>query len=169
MRARHLVLSKMNAKVQTRLKANQKEWDGLSDRLKSGDEHPHSQSHRPAMSQLTIKIKSEEGNRKRKTPRREEPRGRASAEFKFMDVLGPKTQPKADAINDTYAKIGDDAALKAAINKVNWTATPKVALGPSPDFVAAAADLKQWNSQVDAQAIPGLQEDNGPGRRGAES
>ena len=49
--------------------------------------------------------------------------------------------------------------MKAAVVKAT-VANPKSALGPSPEFVAAADELKKWQAAIESEAIP-MREDHG--------
>lgn len=81
------------------------------------------------------------------------------ATVKFVDKL-MLVAPKGEALAEKYTKLASDTSVKAAIDKANVAANPKVPLGPSPDLTTALADVKKWQSEVESQAIP-LRESNG--------
>ncbi len=81
----------------------------------------------------------------------------STAKVKFVDDLAA-VNTKAEAVAAKYQALAGDAEVKAALGKI--IAVPKPALGPSPDFVAAVAEIKKWQSAVESEAIP-LRERNG--------
>jgi len=91
----------------------------------------------------------------------EEEAGKVSTAGKtqFVDDLSA-LNTKADAASEKYESLAKDEAVKSAIAKINAAAAAKVALGPSPAFIAAVADLKKWQSALDSEAIP-LREEHG--------
>jgi clan AA aspartic protease (TIGR02281 family) len=91
----------------------------------------------------------------------EETAGKLSsvATVKFVDKL-VLMAGKCDAASAKYAQLATNAPLKAAIDKANLSANPKVPLGPSPELATAIADIKKWQSEVESQAIP-LREQHG--------
>jgi clan AA aspartic protease (TIGR02281 family) len=74
---------------------------------------------------------------------------------KFVDDLAALTT-KSDSLMEKYKSLSEDAEVKAAIAG----SSAKVALGPSPQFSDAAAELKKWQSAVESEAIP-LREQSG--------
>jgi aspartyl protease family protein len=75
----------------------------------------------------------------------------STAKIKFVDELADLSS-KADALTARYQALSGDAGVKAALAK--FMAVPKPTLGPSPDFVAAVAEMKKWQSAVESEAIP---------------
>jgi clan AA aspartic protease (TIGR02281 family) len=71
--------------------------------------------------------------------------------IKFVDDL-TDLNSKAEAVAAKYQALAGDAGVKAALAKI--IAVPKPALGPSPDFIAAVAEMKKWQSAVESEAIP---------------
>jgi clan AA aspartic protease (TIGR02281 family) len=76
-----------------------------------------------------------------------------SAKTKFVDDL-MTLNAKAAAASAKYAAVAADAGVKAAVDKANITANPKLAVGPSPAFAAAVDELKKWRGAIDSEAIP---------------
>ncbi len=74
-----------------------------------------------------------------------------AAKIKFVDDLAVM-DAKADAVIAKYQALAGDAAIKAALAKI--ITAPRPTLGPSPEFVAAVADMKKWQSAVESEAIP---------------
>lgn len=81
-----------------------------------------------------------------------------TAKNKFVDEMLALT-PKAEEVEQKYKTFAADAGIKAELAKPAATGA-KSALGPSPEFTAAAADLKKWQSEVESEAIP-LRESGG--------
>jgi aspartyl protease family protein len=65
---------------------------------------------------------------------------------KFVDGL-IELNSKAVAANAKYATLAKDAAVNAAVTRAGGK------LGPSPEFVAAANELKSWQGGVESEAI----------------
>lgn len=76
-----------------------------------------------------------------------------SAKTKFVDDVAA-LNTKADALVERYKALANDPAVKAALAAANSGALTKVALGPSPEFSTAVAELKKWESAVESEAIP---------------
>ena len=91
----------------------------------------------------------------------EEQAGKSSttAKTQFVDDLS-SLNGKAEAAAEKYKRLAEDPGVKAAIAKVNAAANTRVALGPSPEFTAAASELHKWQSAVESEAIP-LREEHG--------
>jgi clan AA aspartic protease (TIGR02281 family) len=87
----------------------------------------------------------------------EEQRAKFTPAFKtkYVDGLQALT-PKIDAAVATYAQLAADPTVKAALAHLS----PPAPLGPSAEFLAAAADITKWQADVESEAIP-LQGDNG--------
>jgi clan AA aspartic protease (TIGR02281 family) len=83
----------------------------------------------------------------------------SEAKTKFVDDL-TELAPKLDAVATQYQALAADTQVKAAIAKANASSSAKLALGPSAEFAAAAADVKKWRSEIDSEAIP-LRAENG--------
>ena len=82
----------------------------------------------------------------------------STAKAGFVDDLFA-LKAKADPVAERYAALAGDAGVKAAITKAK-AANAKAALGPSPEFATAVADLKKWSSEVESETIPMREEAN---------
>jgi predicted aspartyl protease len=70
--------------------------------------------------------------------------------------------PKADAVSKVYKDAASDDGVKAALDKINETARPKMRLGPTTEFTSAANLLKKWRTEVEDETIPIKQESGTP-------
>lgn len=82
-----------------------------------------------------------------------------SGKTQFVDDAAA-LNTKADTTADRYKALANDPAIKSALASMNSTATTKVALGPTPEFTTAVAELKKWESAIESEAIP-LRESHG--------
>lgn len=108
------------------------------------------------MNALLIKIKESMASRKEA----EDSLAALGSELptKYVDdVLGLDT--KAQEATKKYAELAADPAVKAAVEKANHGASTALKLGPTPEFVTAAAELARLRSEIDAEAIPLREED----------
>ena len=67
---------------------------------------------------------------------------------KFVDEL-TALAPKVEAVNAKYKLLGNEPAVKAAIEKLNTGSTQKVKLGPSPEFNQALDQVVTWRAALD--------------------
>ena len=79
--------------------------------------------------------------------------------IQFADAIGTLA-PKADAVGQVYKSAATDDAVKAALDKINETARPKLKLGPTSEFASAANLLKKWRTEVEDETIP-IKEESG--------
>jgi aspartyl protease family protein len=78
---------------------------------------------------------------------------------KYVESL-TAVAPKVEALAAKYKLLAADPAVKAALDKLNAKANPKLTVAPSPDFSRAVDEVATWRSQLDSEAIP-LRESHG--------
>lgn len=128
-----------------------KEWDGLNDR-KAAVANPEIRN-RMILRMNRLVADQKAAIQALKDLEEQAAKSTPAAKTAFVDELAALT-PKADALAARYAALADDAAVKAAITRVNAVANPKLPLGPSPELAAALTEVKGWQSAVESEAIP---------------
>lgn len=148
-KARKIVEFQISAKKKV-MKDADKEWHELEDRLSLVTDVGIHNRIVTRMNRLVVDHKQAMSDEKDL----EEKAGKlpTTAKNQFVDEMLALT-PKAEEVEQKYKTLAADAGVKAALAQPPATGA-KSALGPSPAFTAAAADLKKWQSEVESEAIP---------------
>lgn len=134
-----------------------KEHDQLNDRLSVVTDRTAHNRLVLRMNQLLIKIKESMSSRKEAEEKLAKHDSSSGTQY-VDDVMA--LDAKAQAATKKYEQLAADPAVKSAVDKAGRGANPALKLGPSAEFVAAAAELAKYQSEIESQAIP-LTEEGG--------
>lgn len=139
------------------MESDDREWHTLEDKLSLVTDVSIHNRIVLRMNRLVTEMK--EAQRAQKDLEEKASKLSTSAQNKFVDDLAALSE-KSDSLMEKYKSLSDDAGVKSAIAAAGPGGSTKVALGPSPQFAEATAELKKWQSAVESEAIP-LREESG--------
>jgi len=135
------------------------DYTALNDRM-SATNDPLAQNQLIGRLNATIE-RIKRGNEEKKQMEAAASKVGTQAKISFADAV-TALAPKAEAVSKVYKDAASDDAVKAALDKINETARPKMRLGPTTEFASAANLLKKWRTEVEDETIPIKQESGTP-------